>query len=479
MDFLVKETNLNRKFLSIVTQILDSHIREMESHNIHVVEAADKIKLALKQYDILALHFNTLYENEKRFLVLQSNRVSEETKINNEFILTTFENQMRFASEQIMLANDEYKLRVEAIIKAADEEREYYTDIIQNKTKTYKEHQKNISDEFQARLYYDTYMASEVDDAGEKKNLEKQISKNKKLHDSLIAEINHQIDDDKLIRDAKHQLQELESHYEAALDDAGQIRDDTINEMTELYHDAKNRYDTLKPYLDNKVNILDPTFYQQLERIRKRREYKLTAASIELDDATRDLLDNYLNVYFEEHPEIDMTLYLSQIDQLEEEREQLRLEYADNISKNENLYHLQMQSLEAEASQVYADIENLRATVVSRSEKAMIQKQSELDQLDKRNVIESNKQTSSFQKEISDLTKEYNDSLIQNQRYYQNLSQTFSGILDSYYPYLKVAKNNKKIKQVVKLNEKRMKDIKHRENKKLHKNSKLANYLND
>ncbi|MCK4552389.1 MAG: hypothetical protein KAU02_05665, partial [Tenericutes bacterium] len=110
MKFLVDETNLNRKFLSIVTQILESNIREQESHNIRVVDAASDIRLALKEYDVLALHFNTMFENEKRFLVLQSNRVTEETKINNEFILTTFENQMRFASEQIMLANDEYRL---------------------------------------------------------------------------------------------------------------------------------------------------------------------------------------------------------------------------------------------------------------------------------------------------------------------------------------------------------------------------------
>lgn len=479
MDYLVKESNLNRKFLSIITQILNAHIREMESHNINVVEAADKIKLALKEYDIMALHFNTMYDNEKRFLVAQANRISEETQINNEFILTTFENQMRFSAEQIMLANDEYKLRVEAIMKAADDERQYYFDIIENRIRSYRDREKNISDEYQAKLYYDTYMSAEMEDGSEKKSIEKQIAKNKKTHDILINEINRQIEADKSISDAKHRLRELEGHYETALQDASIIRDETINEMSELYQDAKNRFETLKPYLENKINILDPTFFQQLERIQKRRQYKMKAAEIELDDATKDLLDKYLVVFFEEHPEIDKALYMSQIEQLEEEREQLRADYALKISGNEDTYHQKLDSLESDNAEVYADIENLRSSVASRAEKALAQKQSELDTLEKRVSGDNKKQTVSFQKEVSDLLGEYNDSLVQNQKYYQDLSSAFNSILDSYYPYLKVAKNNKKIKQVVKLNEQRMRDRLRKENRKLAKNARLVDYLGE
>ena len=331
MDYLVKESNLNRKFLSIITQILESHIRDTESHNIRVVDSTAKIKLALKEYDILALHFNTMYENEKRFLVLQSNRVSEENKINNEFILTTFENQMRFAGEQMMLANDEYKLRVEAIMKAIDEEREYYFDIINNKIRVYHDRQKNISDEYQAKLYYDTYMMQEIDDNKQRKTIEKQIEKSKVFHDDLITEIDKEIANDKIISDAKRRLRELDAHFEIAVMDAQTIRDDTINEMSELYEQAEQKYNSLKPYLDNKVNILEPTFYQSLEKIKARQKYKLKAAEIELEDATKDLLDKYLMVYFEDHPEINKDLYLSQIEQIDEETESLKAEYSNNI----------------------------------------------------------------------------------------------------------------------------------------------------
>ncbi|HPJ23301.1 MAG TPA: hypothetical protein PK113_00180 [Bacillota bacterium] len=479
MEYLVKESNLNRKFLSMITQILDAHTRDMESHNIRVVEATAKIKLALKEYDILALHFNTMYENEKRFLVLQANRVSEETSINNEFVLTTFENRMRFAGEQIMLANDEYKLRVESIMRAVDEERQYYIDIIEQKLKKYRDREKNISDEYQAKLYYDSYMITETEESSHKKSLEKEIAKNKKAHDSLINEIEMQISEDKTISDAKHRLRELDAHLEIALEDALTIRDDTISEMSELYEESKTRYETLKPYLENKVNILDPTFYQQLEKMKKRHQYKMRAAEIELEDATKDLLDNYLVVYFEEHPEIDKELYLSQIEQLEHEREELKAEYGQNIADNEANYHEKITSLERDTSIVYDNIENLKATVLNKSEKAILQKQAELDQLEKRYNLEYNKQTVSFQKEITDLTYEYNNALIQNQKYYQNLSSAFKKILDSYYPYLKVAQNNKIIKQVVRVNEKRMKAIKSKENKTLNKKARLANYLKD
>ncbi len=477
MEYLLKESNLNRKFLSMVTQILESHIRDNESHNIRVVDAASKIKLALKEYDILALHFNTMYQNEKNFLVMQSNRVSEETKINNEFILGTFKNQMRFSSEQIMLANDEYKLRVEAIMRAIDEERNYYYDVIDNRLKTYKEKQKNISDEYQAKLYHDSYILTEAADKHHKKSLEKQIAKNKKVHDHLIYEIDEDIAKDKSISDTKRRLRELDAHFEAAIEDANMLRDDTINEMTELYSEAENKFNALKPYLENKVNILDPTFFKSLEKIKERQGYKLKVAQIELEDATKELMDEYLKVYFEDKPEIDKELYLSQIDQLEEERAQIKNEYGKKVEKSDLLYLTKIKSLEDEVVAIKSKLKNLESTVLSKNEKTMHSKLGELDGLEKRHVTYVTKQGTSFQSEIQNLTNEYSQSLIQNQKYYDNLSMAFNKILDSYYPYLKGAKNNKVIKQIVKQNEKRLNTQKTKEIKKMVKDSKMTDYL--
>ncbi|XMB72512.1 hypothetical protein RJI07_01075 [Mycoplasmatota bacterium WC30] len=477
MEYLLKESNLNRKFLSIVTQILESDIRDNESHNIRVVDAAAKIKLALKEYDILALHFNTMFQNEKNFLVMQSNRVSEETKINNEFILGTFENQMRFSSEQIMLANDEYKLRVEAIMRAIDEERNYYFDIITNRLRSYKEKQKNISDEYQAKLYHDSYILTEATEKHYQKSLEKQIAKNKKVHDQLIGEIDEYIAKDKVVTDAKRRLRELDAHFEVAVKDAGVIRDDTIKEMTELYYEAENKLNTLKPYFENKVNILDPTFFNSLEKIKERQNYKLKAAQVELEDATKQLMDEYLQVYFEDKPEINQELYISQIEQLEDERVIIKNEYSNKIEKSDLLYLTKIKSLQDEVKAIESKLQTLKATVQNKNDKTIQSKLNELDNLEKRHNSNIEKQTASFQGEVQNLTNEYSKSLIQNQKYYDNLSLAFNKILDSYYPYLKGAKNNKIIKQIVKQNDKRMNSQKAKEIKKMVKASKLSDYL--
>lgn len=477
MEYMVKQTNLNRKFLSIISQILESDIRDNESHNIKVTDAASKIRLALKQYDIAALHFNTMFENEKNFLVMQSNRVSEETKINNEFILTTFENQMRFAGEQIMLANDEYRLRVEAIMRAIDEERNYYFDTIRHKVRKYKDREQNISDAYQAQLYHDTFLITDTDDKQYIKDLEKEIAKNKKVHDTEMAEIDDLMSKDSVISDAKRRLRELDDQFEVALEDAKILRDDTIDEMTELYHTAEQKYNTLKPYLDQKVNILDPTFFKTLDRIRQRHQYKLKAAEFELDEATKDLLVDYLKVYFEDKPEIDKDLYIAQIEQLEDERSSLKEEYAMNVEKSDLLYQTKMSELETTLNSLKADIETLKSSIVANHNKTIQQKQVELENLEKKYELNNNKEVTSFQNEINDLTKEYSNALIDNQRYYQNLSTAFNKILDSYYPYLKVAKNNKIIKQIVKENEKLTNAKKKQAVKKLKKESKLVHYL--
>jgi len=479
MEHLVKESNLNRKFLYIITQILNTNIRKKESHNVRVVDATSRIKLALKKFDVLALHYNTLYENEKRFLVLQSNRVSEESKINNEFILTTFENQMRFASEQILLANDEYKLRVESIMRAFDEEREYYNDVIKHKLKGYQQRQKNISDEYQAKLYYDSFLIQESDDTKQKKELEKQIAKNKETHDKMIAKIEEQISADKEISEARGRLQELDGQLEVSLGDAETIRNDTIDEMSELYQDAKNRYDALKPYLENKMNILDPTFYQSLARIKQRHMQKIKVAENELDRATQDLMDKFLIVYFEEQPKINKELYLSQMEQLQEERDLLRKEYSNKIEKTELEYDTKMVQLDKDMNQILNHIDELKSSVTHRSGKEIQQKQMELNTLEKHYDVNYEKQRTSFQNAIAKLTNEYNQSLVSNQKYYRSLSDAFDKILKTYYPYLKAAKNNKIIKQIVKNNEKRMKKAKAIETKKMVKTSKMANYLND
>jgi hypothetical protein len=479
MEHLVKESNLNRKFLSMITQILGSSIRMEESHNIKIVDAASEIKLALKEYDILALHFNTMYENEKRFLVMQSNRVSEESKINNEFILTTFSNQMRFAGEQMSLANDEYKLRVEAIMTAINEERNYYYEIIDNRLKKYKEREKIISDEYQAKLYHDSYLLTEATEKSYQKALEKQVAKNKLTYDNNISSIELEITQDQPIMDAKRRLRELDAHFEVALEDAKIIRDDTVKEMTDIYYDAENKYKALKPYLNDRVNPLDPTFYNSLEKMKTRHNYKLKAAEVELEEATKALMDNYLKIFFAEKPEINRELYISQIEQLEEERNVYKEEYKNKLAKSELVYNSQIKNLESELKNIIHKVNTTKNQLNNRHQKSINQKLNDLENLERVFEVGSDKLASSYRSEVLELTDEYNQSLVQNQKHFKNLTKAFESVLDSYYPYLRAASNNRVIKKIVKQTEKKINHQQALENKHLKKTSKSPDYLTD
>ncbi|MFA7075810.1 MAG: hypothetical protein WC152_03975, partial [Candidatus Izemoplasmatales bacterium] len=185
LDYDLKINNLNRKYLSVVTDMLVKFIRKSETHEIELVESLSDIKLALKEYDIAAIHFRTMFDNEKRFLIMQSNRVDDETKINNEFILTTYQNQMRFAEEQISLANDEFKLRVQSIITAVDEERKYFNDIIANQEFVSNNRKNELIDEYQAKIYKHQLLLSETSDQKTNKALEKEFIKIKENYNQL------------------------------------------------------------------------------------------------------------------------------------------------------------------------------------------------------------------------------------------------------------------------------------------------------
>ncbi len=479
MEHLINMSNVNRKWLSVITEMLISRTRSVESHNMNVIDAASKIKLALKEYDVNALHFNTMYENERKYLVMQANRVDEESEINNQFILTTYENQMRFAKEQVELANTEYRLRVEAIIRAVEEEKNFYQEIIDRRLKEHRDKRKVLEENYQARLYYETHSISESDDPKLTKQLEKQIQKNKKSHDKIVKEMDAEIAADAVIAKSRARLTELEEHTIVALQDATELRDETISEMSELYDVAEKKYQALKPYLKDRIHILEPSLNSTLTKIKERRNYRLKMAEIELETATKDLLENYLHVFFEEMPDIDREKYLAQIDTCETEREQIQADYAGKMEAIDKAYRDKIQANEKENYQLNLDFYAIREEIKAKSDKFITQKKAQIDELEQQHFLESEKRDESFQNEINKMLQEFNSSLVKNQKDFKSLSSAFDKILKTYYPYLKVASNNKAIKKIVKQTEKKIRIKKQREIKKLHHKSNLTNYLSN
>nr|HPE00089.1 hypothetical protein [Bacillota bacterium] len=446
----MKINNINRRYLNIVTDILIKHVRQSENHNIDLVEALSDIKLALKEYDIAAIHFKTMFENEKRFLVMQANRVSDETKIDDNYILTKYENQMRFAQEQINLANDELKLRVQAIMTAVDEERVYYQDIIANQEMATKKRQSDLIDEYQAKIYQQNLLVENLTEQKSKKVVEKEFHKLKERYETLIQQAKMTSEENQIIQDAKRRLKTLEDHLEEALDEAVLLRDETIEEMQSLYNTAHERYEYFKNYLANKVEPLEPTFYQTLERMQSRYKYKLKTAEAELDIKTKDLLENYLDVYFTEQPDLDRAKLIENINLMQVEKEAATADYEQEIASIDLDYQQRTDDLIKKRNEIINEAKAFKESITNKRELEIQTKQQELSILENRYQQQQRDKQISYETEIENLTNEYNQTLGESKKYIMNLSQSFEKVLNTYKPYVRLTKNNRKIRTIVK-----------------------------
>jgi hypothetical protein len=448
LDYMHETDTINRKWNSEVLERLINDIRAKETHHIHVVDATAKVKLALKEYDIKALHFKTMYENELNYLVMQSSRVEQETMIHHEFILTTYLNQMRFSTEQIELANKEYQLRIEAIMKAVDTERGYYEDIIYNSIRKYDQRLKVLENEYQAKLYHNSHLLAETDDEKIHKILNKEIEKSQKAYQIGRTGIVAEQDDDSQIAQAKRKLRELDGHLEDALKDAQVIRDDTVAEMADQYRYAKEHYDALKPYLDQKINILDPTFYNGLESLNKRYQYKLKMAEAELDEASNQLIQDYLAVYFTSTPEIDRPAYINQANELNDARLSARNKYAEKMQKLENAFQAELDDFHNDLEQIHQATSQQKTSVIAKRDPVLQSIQIELDAIDNQYLLQQKNHQIAHQDQIRSLTDEYQTTLTSNRVLRESLRSDFAKIVTSYKPYIRLARKNRDIQDV-------------------------------
>ena len=178
--------------------------------------------------------------------------------------------------------------------------------------------------------------------------MNKDLEKLRKGYEASQIQILEALEKDQKIIQTKRRLRDLDAHLEDALKDAETLRDDTIQEMKEQYTFAKDRYDALKPYLDQKVNILDPTFYQTLESINKRLRYKLKTAEIELENETQALLDEYVKIYFMEMPDSDNAALRMKIDELSTARDNASEAYAEKMNLLEEAFQAELEAYKQE-----------------------------------------------------------------------------------------------------------------------------------
>lgn len=461
LAYLVEAFNTNRMWLSLVSQALIDTIRSKETHNIYVTEAKAKIEYLLKQYEMKSLFFKTLYENELSYLVSQQSRVDSETKIHNEFILTTYSNQMRFAEEQIRLADTEYRLKIEAITETIDGERNYHQELINSAKHRYSEQIKIIKNEYEAYFYQDSRQLEFAKNDKLKKTIHYKIDKATKVRDQKINTLIQDLSDDQVINKAEADLLQLDHYFADAIQDATEMRDTTIDQFTELYQFAKERYDALKPYLDNSVNILDPTFFNMLERINNRMHFQMKKAEIELEENTQELLNKYLDIYFQKDEEMHQKDYSELIDNIVNSREQIQSKYGARLQSVELSFQNRITELIKTEDLMKKEAESFRNNWKLKYENSIATINQQLLSIDNEYKMQVENDQITTQKTIEKLSSEYHQAIKNNRKFSDNVANDFQKLIKSYGPYMKIAKKElgyrKLVKPLVKKNNQKLK----------------------
>lgn len=456
LAYLIESFNTNRMWLSLVSQALIDATRSKETHNIYVAEAKSKIEYILKQYEMKALFFKAMYENELSYLVGQQSRVDNESKIHNEFVLNTYLNQMRYAEEQVKFAEYEYRLRLEAITETIDGERAYHQEMINTTKHRYSEQIKVIKNEYEAYYYQDSRQLEFAKDDKVKKSVIQKIEKATKSRDQKINVLIQDMSDNQVIHKAESELTQLDEYLHDAINDATELRDTTINEFSELYLFAKERYDVLKPYLESSVNILDPTFYDMLERINNRMQFQMKKAEIELDDNTKDLMKNYLEIYFKKTEEINQKDYNELMDDINTSREQIKTRYASRLQAVESAFVTKMSELSRIDESMKKEVESLKINWKTRHDTTVVQLKQQLLSVDNEYLSQVKIEQAKTEKTVARLSSEYRLAIKTNRQFTDGVAEDFNKLIKSYRPYIKIAKKeieyNKIVKPLIKKN---------------------------
>ncbi|MDP3130662.1 MAG: hypothetical protein Q8N15_04930, partial [Bacillota bacterium] len=439
LSWLVDSLNTDRMWLSLVFDELIKRVRQGETHEVYVVEAKAEIELLLKQYEMKAIHFKTAYENEIAFLVMQKSRIGEETKINHEFILATYRNQMRFAEEQIAFAETEYRLRLEALADAIQDERKYHTETIDNVRDRFSKEIRLAEDEYQARLYTEAQKLVLEADTKKRKSIQGELERQRQLRDNRVNMLVSTQSDDAAIAKAVRELAHLDDYLEEGVRDAEQLRDATISEFTELYQYARARYETLKPYLENSVDIMDPVFFDTLAKINNRRRYELKLAEARLDERMGPLIDHYREVFFKQTAGYDKAQYMELVDAIMTSRERSEAVYRAGLEAIEKDHLAKTAEIDAAELAHVAAGELARTELKTRTDAARSQLELRGAALETAYVSTVSNASETLQKTIAQLTEEYQAALRSHTQISKELSDDFARFLDANKRYVKLA----------------------------------------
>ncbi|MDP2426281.1 MAG: hypothetical protein U1C51_00375 [Candidatus Izemoplasmatales bacterium] len=444
LRLLLEQQTSHRVQLATTVEKLVQHIRKAESHEIYVGDAKGELDYLLKQYDMKALYFKTLYENELAFFVSQRVRVDEGQKIHYAFVLTSFENQMRFAEEQVKLANFEYRTRLESFLKVADEQKQYHQSQVDHLYQLYQSNLRRVEEDYQATLYATTHLLSETPDKKQRMALQKSLATSTQEYEKKKRTLDNAYQQHPIVTQADERLTHLDEQLQRAIEDAENLRDKTIAQYSELYHKAKERYDALKPYVDENINVMDPVFFDHLERIKGNYIEAQNAAEAELEQLVAPHLQRYLEVYFSDQTEPNYIEYKQQINDIEQANTLLEKQSNERLLAIEQDYSNKLKEINAFYKTQTDQVQPLLSTIEAKK-KSIVQDYAQLlSSLEKERIDQATKTSKTAVQTIETLTSEYHKALKQDAKMAQNMSDDFEKLLHGYLPYIQLMKKRTK-----------------------------------
>ncbi len=297
VNHLNAKINLNRQMQNKINTLTTDDIRMERKQNVQYNDTKTEIERSLKKYDIETLGFKTLMENELNFLVMQASRADREETIHHEFILNTYKNRIRFAKDEFENADNEYELKINALLHAFDEEKNYHLEAIDRILETYDKKRRQIVETYEEFYYRQAHLLDQTKRSSIKRQLKREITEKKQKMETDLDNLSQKRLNDEELNRLEDKLKSLKTHYKKAFDDALETRDETKAKMKEIYDDAKERLETLEPYLKNMINPLDTLFFEQLDNLNKRYQSRLKKAEQHLDASTDALIEAYRKVH--------------------------------------------------------------------------------------------------------------------------------------------------------------------------------------
>ena len=184
--------------------------------------------------------------------------------------------------------------------------------------------------------------------------------------------------------------------------------------------------------------------------MQSRYKYKLKTAEAELDIKTKDLLENYLDVYFTEQPDLDKAKLIENINLMQVEKEAATADYEQEIASIDLDFQQRSDDLIKKRNEIINEAKAFKESITNKRELEIQTKQQELSILENRYQQQQRDKQISYENEIENLTNEYNQTLVESKKYIMNLSQSFEKVLNTYKPYVRLTKNNRKIRTIVK-----------------------------